>query len=57
MSKGRHDFPGGNLEKLRESVELVSSLDVEYLLPGHGNPIIGGDRVKRNFNLIKSYYF
>ena len=54
---GRTDFPGGSMEQLKKSIELVSKLDLEYLLPGHGNIIEGKERIKRNFDFIKMYYF
>lgn len=54
---GRTDFPGGSSLQLKNSIELVSKLDVEYLLPGHMNPIAGKRRVEENFMLIKTYYF
>lgn len=53
---GRTDFPGGGIEQLKNSIELVSKLDLEYLLPGHGNIIEGNERIRRNFNFIKMYY-
>jgi len=54
---GRTDFPGGSMRELKSSIELVSKLDLEYLLPGHGNIIEGSKSIKRNFDFIKTYYF
>lgn len=51
---GRTDL-GGNNALLIRSIERVSQLDVELLLPGHGPIIIGADNVSRNFKLIKSF--
>jgi len=33
---GRTDFPGGNAEELKKSIEKLSKLDVRILYPGHG---------------------
>lgn len=33
---GRYDLPGGDLEELVGSLERLAKLDVEKLLPGHG---------------------
>ena len=56
MGIGRADLPGGDPQALLKGVDRLSKLDVEILLPGHGNPIVGTDRVKRNFELIKETY-
>ncbi len=56
-SVGRVDFPGGSAEKLKQSIEKIASLDIEYLLPGHMDYIAGARDVKRNFDLIKQYVF
>jgi len=56
-SMGRTDFPGGSLSLLQKSIDRLSQLDVEYLVPGHstedGGIIAGADRVKRNFYVVK----
>lgn len=56
-SIGRTDFPGGSPSLLRKSIDKLSQLDVEYLIPGHsteeGNIIAGRDKVKRNFYMVK----
>jgi len=36
-SFGRYDFPGGSLEGLKKSIEFLSNLNVNILLPGHMN--------------------
>ncbi|MGD8562686.1 MAG: MBL fold metallo-hydrolase [Desulfarculaceae bacterium] len=54
---GRVDFPGGDGQKLKESIKRVSGLDIEWLLPGHGPILKGAEQVKRNFELIESSYF
>ncbi|MFW6115173.1 MAG: MBL fold metallo-hydrolase [Thermodesulfobacteriota bacterium] len=54
---GRTDLPGGNSDQLKNSIERLSSLDIEFLLPGHGSIIQGKDNVARNFSLVKQVYF
>jgi hydroxyacylglutathione hydrolase len=54
---GRTDFPGGNGALLKESIERVSQLDIEYLLPGHMDMVVGSDEVKRNFDIVKRSVF
>lgn len=57
QSVGRVDFPGGDANKLIESIKKISRLDIEILLPGHMNIITGADTIKKNFELIERYYF
>ena len=57
MNTGRVDLPGGNADKLRESIENLSKLDIELLLPGHMNAVSGAENVKRNFQYIKQNIF
>jgi len=56
---GRTDFPGGSSSLLRKSIERLSRLDVEYLVPGHstqaGAVIAGRDRVAQNFQMVKMF--
>lgn len=40
-SFGRYDLPGGDPEKLIESIEKLSKLDVENLYPGHEDVVEG----------------
>lgn len=54
---GRTDFPGGDGNLLKESIERLSKLDVEYLLPGHGDIVKGSDKIKRNFEYIADVYY
>ena len=58
-STGRTDFPGGSSEELRNSIERLSRLDIEYLLCGHpyGHPgfIQGRDDIRENFEIILDY--
>jgi len=54
---GRTDLPGGDGQKLKESIRKLASLEVEYLLPGHGEPVIGSKEVARNFRQVEEYWF
>ena len=58
-SVGRTDFPGGSPSLLRKSIDELSKLDVEYLVPGHstemGSIITGEDKVRRNFYTVKMF--
>lgn len=58
---GRTDLPGGSGKQLKQSIEKLSQLDVEYLLPGHstqlGAIVSSKGSVNRNFTSIKMSYF
>lgn len=54
---GRTDLPGGNGEDLKKSIRRISSLRVDYLLPGHGDFISGQDLVRANFTEIERVWF
>jgi glyoxylase-like metal-dependent hydrolase (beta-lactamase superfamily II) len=54
MNTGRVDLPGGNAEALKKSIESLSLLDIEYLLPGHMGIITGAGKVSDNFDFIRS---
>jgi len=58
-SVGRTDFPGGSPSSLRHSIDRLSQLDVEYLVPGHsteaGNIIASKDAVVRNFHMVRMF--
>jgi hydroxyacylglutathione hydrolase len=53
MNVGRTDFLGGGADKLKQSIDTLSKLDIELLLPGHMGPVSGAENVKRNFDYIK----
>ena len=56
-SVGRTDFPGGSITTLKQSIDKLSKLDIEYLIPGHnteyGSTIEGKEKVKRNFQAVR----
>ncbi|HJX13515.1 MAG TPA: MBL fold metallo-hydrolase [Dehalococcoidales bacterium] len=54
MNTGRVDLPGGNGEALKKSIEALSELDIEYLLPGHMDIVPGAEKVAQNFDFIRS---
>ena len=59
QSHGRVDLPGGSARLLKESIERLAELDIEYLLCGHpyGHPgiIQGKEAVQQNFDFLKKY--
>jgi hydroxyacylglutathione hydrolase len=54
---GRVDLPGGSADELKKSIEKLSQLDIEFLLPGHMGIVSGAEKVKQNFNFIREYVF
>ena len=54
---GRTDLPGGDGEQLKKSIGRLSSLDLELLLPGHGEIIRGRENIAKNFSLVEDIYF
>jgi hydroxyacylglutathione hydrolase len=55
QNTGRVDLPGGSAAQLKASIERLSQLDVDYLLPGHMNIVTGKENVKKNFEFIRQY--
>ena len=54
---GRTDLPGGDGDLIKKSIKRMAELDVEWVLPGHGEIIAGADEVKTNFGQLESYWF
>jgi hydroxyacylglutathione hydrolase len=54
---GRTDLPGGNGALLKKSIERLKELEIEWLLPGHGDIIGGKEEVRANFDLLKQVWF
>jgi glyoxylase-like metal-dependent hydrolase (beta-lactamase superfamily II) len=52
MNTGRVDLPGGDEEALKKSIERLSLLDIEYLLPGHMGIVSGAEKVRENYDFI-----
>ncbi len=57
QNTGRVDLPGGNATGLKQSIEELAELDLEYLLPGHMGVVIGSENIKRNFQFIMDNVF
>ena len=53
---GRTDLPFGNNEELINSINTMSALDTELLLPGHGAILKGLSNVKMNYDFIREHY-
>ena len=52
---GRVDLPGGNKEKLKSSLLMISGLPIELTIyPGHGEPSSLAEELSSNFPFIKS---
>lgn len=58
---GRVDLPGGDGNLLKQSIEKLSTLELEYILTGHQyqSPgiIEGSEEIKNNFAHIRQYVF
>jgi len=54
---GRTDFPEGNSRQLMASIERLSQLETDILLPGHGEIVLGRKAVIENFEAIRQSFF
>jgi len=54
---GRTDFLEGDPGLLAKSIERLSRLDIEILLPGHGDILRGKEAVLENFEMIQQSFF
>ena len=54
---GRTDFLEGNSKLIKKSIERMSRLDTEILLPGHGEPVMGKEMVLQNFEFIRQNFY
>jgi glyoxylase-like metal-dependent hydrolase (beta-lactamase superfamily II) len=52
---GRTDLPGGGTAELRDSIRKISALDLEYILPGHGEILSGKKDIETNFRIIEQF--
>ncbi|MGA3173175.1 MAG: MBL fold metallo-hydrolase [Syntrophorhabdales bacterium] len=57
LGVGRTDLPGGDAGLLAASIKKLSKLDIEYLIPGHGEMLKGRKAVKKNFEMVLSEFF
>jgi glyoxylase-like metal-dependent hydrolase (beta-lactamase superfamily II) len=53
---GRTDLPGGDGSRLKQSIKDLSELEIEWLLPGHGDIIGGATAVKANFDQLNQFW-
>ena len=53
---GRTDLPGGNGSVLKESIKKLAKLEIEWLLPGHGDIISGARDVEKNFAHLQQFW-
>ena len=54
---GRTDFLEGNPKLIKKSIERISGLDTEFLLPGHGEIVMGKEKVLLNFEFIRQRFY
>ena len=57
QSIGRTDLPGGKGLALKESIQRLAELEIDYLMPGHGEMVVGRDAVQENFKIIEQVWF
>ncbi len=57
MGVGRTDLPGGDSRTLAESIMRLAKLDIEYLVPGHGEVVKGKKTIEKNFQVILQEFF
>jgi len=57
MGVGRTDFPGGDGNLLRDSIERLARLDAEWVLSGHGEVLKGKKNIQRNFSYVRTNFF
>lgn len=54
---GRTDLPGGDGDRLKESIRRMGRLDAAWLLSGHGEVVSGVEAVKANFQQVEESWF
>jgi glyoxylase-like metal-dependent hydrolase (beta-lactamase superfamily II) len=58
-STGRVDLPGGDAQLMKNSIERLAQLEIDYVLCGHpyGHPgiIQGADEVRTNFDFLRNH--
>lgn len=57
QNTGRVDLPGGSATELKQSIEKLARLEIDYLLPGHMDTVNGAEKVKKNFEFVREYVF
>ncbi len=56
-SVGRTDLFSSNEKELFKSIQKLRELDLDWLLPGHGEPIQGSEKIKKNFEECLKVFF
>ena len=54
---GRTDLAGGNGSALKQSIRRMADLDLDWLLPGHGDIISGPLAIGQNFLQLEQVWF
>ena len=54
---GRTDLPGGDGRAIKASIRDLKDLDIDLLLPGHGEPVTGAQAVTANFEQLEQVWF
>lgn len=54
---GRTDLPGGNGALLKQSIRRMGELDLDWLLPGHGDLLKGTSAIQQNFLQLEHVWF
>jgi len=54
---GRTDLPGGDGSLLKKSLKKLHKLDIQWLLPGHGDFLDNAGDVKTNFAQLHQMWF
>lgn len=54
---GRTDLQTGSFSDIKNSIQKLSQLEIEFLFPGHGKIIQGIKENQENFNFIKENFF
>jgi len=57
LGVGRTYLPGGDSHILAESISRLAKLDIEYLVPGHGEVVKGKNTIEKNFQMILREFF
>ncbi|HEY3275252.1 MAG TPA: MBL fold metallo-hydrolase [Syntrophorhabdaceae bacterium] len=57
MGVGRTDLYGGDASQLAQSIARLAALDIEYLIPGHGEMVQGEKTIKKNFEVVLEQLF
>ena len=57
MGVGRTDLYGGDAGLLAQSITRLAKLDIEYLLPGHGEMVQGKKTIEKNFRALLDEFF